>query len=79
MDIQKDIKGLLGSILNIPVKELQDDAAPGDPVSWDSLRHLQFFVALEEDFEIVFSDDEMVEMIDLPRIVAIVKNKIPVE
>jgi acyl carrier protein len=76
VDIQKDIKELLGSILDIPVENLQDDAAPGAPGKWDSLKHLQFFIALEEDFEIVFSDDEMVEMIDLPSIVAIVKNKI---
>ena len=76
MDIQKEIKELLGSILDIPGENLQDDSEPGAPEKWDSLAHMKFFIALEEEFEISFSDDEMVEMFDLPSIVAVVKNNI---
>tara|TARA_B100000780_G_scaffold277331_1_gene247782 strand:- start:157 stop:387 length:231 start_codon:yes stop_codon:yes gene_type:complete len=75
VDIKKNIKEILSSILDIPLEALPDNAAPGDPEKWDSLKHLQFFIALEEDFEVVFSDKEMNEMIDLPSIVKIIENK----
>ena len=75
MDIKKNIEEILSNILEISSGDLPKNAAPGDPEKWDSLKHLQLLIALEEDFEFVFSDIEMNEMDDLPNIIRIIENK----
>lgn len=76
MDVKKEIRELLAGILDLDVDSISDDASPGAPEKWDSLKHMQFLIAMEEELEMSFSDEEMAALIDLPSVVAIVEQKI---
>lgn len=75
-EIKEQITTLLASVLDIPVDEILPEAAPGVMEKWDSLKHMMLIVALEEEFEVRFSDDELTDLLNLELIVHIVSEKI---
>ena len=42
---------------------------------WHSLKQLNLVVAFEEEFEIKLNDNEIIEMLNYPFIIEVVKNK----
>ena len=74
-DIKEIVLGVMADILGMSTSEIPEDAAPGVLEEWDSLRHLTLTIALEEEFDIRFSDEEMAEMLNLPLIVDILSEK----
>lgn len=73
--MEQKIKSILSSVLNIPVNELNDNASSNNIEKWDSLHHMNVIFALEEEFGVQFSDDDIVQMSDYKTIVQKVKEK----
>ncbi len=59
------IKNVMAQIFGINLEAISDDASPGNIDQWDSLRHMNLIIALEEEFEIRFSDESISEMVSL--------------
>jgi len=53
---------VLSSILNVPLESLSLDSSRSSLQEWDSLNHLYVVLALEEEFNIEFSDDEIASL-----------------
>lgn len=70
------IKKIMSIIFDEDIVNISDDAEPLKIDQWDSINHLQLIVALEEEFEIKFSDDELTELINLPLINNIIQQKL---
>ena len=68
---------IISQILNVPIEQLDDDSSPDTVASWDSLKHMNLILALEEEFAVAFSDNEVVEMLSVRRIVEILKKEEP--
>lgn len=64
------IKNVMAAVFEVPVDEINDESSPGDIESWDSLKHMNLVIALEEEFKIQFEDDEIPSLINLKIIVA---------
>ena len=45
--------------------ELSFDLAPGDIEQWDSIGHVNMITAFEEEFGIQFSDEDLMEVVNL--------------
>ena len=56
------IKILLAETLQIPAAGITDDLAMKDVEAWDSLKHMELVVSLEETFGIDLTFDEIVAM-----------------
>jgi acyl carrier protein len=50
---------VLSSILNVPLQSLSLDSSRSSLEAWDSLNHLYVVLALEEEFNVEFADDEI--------------------
>jgi len=50
------------------VSAIGDDASPDTIENWDSLRHMNLVLALEEEFGIELTDDQTVEIMSYPLI-----------
>ena len=74
--INDKVLEVLSSILNISIMEIPKNAAPGVFEKWDSLKHIMFVMALEEEFEISFTDDELTDLLSLELIVEIISEKV---
>ena len=53
---------LLAKVLSLPAAEITDDFAMKDTEAWDSLKHMELVLSLEETFSIEFTLDEIVAM-----------------
>jgi acyl carrier protein len=69
------IKYVMSTVFEIPVEQIKDDSSPDTIESWDSLKHMNLVVALEEEFEIELTDDEIIEMMNYLLIIEVLKNK----
>jgi acyl carrier protein len=51
------IKEVMSQVLEFPVDRIQAETSPEHVERWDSLKHIQLILALEEEFSIMFPDD----------------------
>jgi acyl carrier protein len=75
-EINNRIERVMSAVFEIPNDEIDDDFSPDNYASWDSLKHMNLVVALEEEFDIEFVDDEIVEMMNLSQIKKFVMEKL---
>ena len=54
---------------------INESASPETIENWDSLKHMNLIAVLEEEFNITFSDDEIIEMLSYELIIKIMKEK----
>jgi len=69
------IKEVIASVFGVEISEIDDNTSSDTLDFWDSLRHMNLIVALEEEFGIEFNDEEIVEMTDYKLIKAIIQEK----
>ena len=72
---EQRIKNVMSVVFEISVEEIKDDSSPDTIGSWDSLKHMNLVVALEEEFKTEFTEDEIVEMMNYTLIKSILMGK----
>lgn len=75
-EIKQKVLTVMAAVFKMNVADIPDDAAPGLVERWDSLRHMNLVIALEEEFQIRFSDDEVVDLMDLTTIITTLKERL---
>lgn len=50
---------VIGSVIGVSAASLSDESTPDTVDGWDSLRHVQLIVALEEELDIQFTSDDL--------------------
>lgn len=60
--MDRRIDNLLAEVLQIPPATITDDLAMKNVDAWDSLRHMELVVSLEQSFALQLSFDEIVAM-----------------
>ena len=71
----KNLEELLAELLQIPVTKVTADLTMKDLDVWDSLKHMEVIAALEQEFELQFSFDEIVTMRSVGDIKRVLSNK----
>lgn len=71
------IKNVMSSIFDVELDQINDTTTQGDLEHWDSMGHMNLVVALEEEFELVFDEEEIIEMMNFKLICLIIAEKIP--
>ncbi|MDT0392077.1 phosphopantetheine-binding protein [Streptomyces sp. DSM 41921] len=69
------VKSLLTNSFRVPEDQIAPEASLED-LGLDSLAAVEFSLALEKDFGIDITDDEVVELERLDRIVALVEQRV---
>lgn len=70
------IKDVMAAVFEMSIDEITDISSPDNIESWDSLKHMSLVVALEEEFCIQFTDEEILEIINYPLIKSIILEKL---
>jgi acyl carrier protein len=55
-------------ILHVPLNSINAKSSAANLAQWDSLKQLNLALALEEEFNVIFSDEEIVEMQSIQKI-----------
>ncbi len=69
------VKKVISEVFNIDIELINNESSPDNIESWDSLKHMNLIVALEEEFEIEFNDEEIVDSMNYALIVNILESK----
>ena len=73
--IEDRTKNVMSAVFEISTGEINDKSSPDNIISWDSIKHMNLVVALEEEFDIQFNDSEIVELQNLSLIINIIGEK----
>jgi acyl carrier protein len=60
--IEQKFFSVLSSMLKVSREALSRESERESVEEWDSLKHMHLMLALEEEFEIEFSDDELANL-----------------
>jgi len=58
-DIDVKIKKVMSAILNINENEISNNSNSKNISSWDSLAHMNLVIALEEEFNLEFNENQI--------------------
>jgi acyl carrier protein len=73
--MEETIKSIMASVFRRDLSEIGTDASPDTIDTWDSLGHMRLIVALEEEFGVSFTDDEIPEMLNYDLVLATLRSK----
>lgn len=68
------IKNIMAAVFEISISDIDDESSVDTIKSWDSLKHMNLIIALEEEFQITIPDEEVGNLISYPLIVLILKE-----
>lgn len=72
--MEERIRTIMSAVFDLPIESINEDSSPDSIESWDSLKHINLVVALEEEFKINFSDNEILEILNFKLIKKIVES-----
>ena len=58
-DLHERILKVMSLVFEVPIEMLNEESSSDTIGSWDSLKHLNLILALEEEFDIVIPDEEV--------------------
>ena len=68
------VKQIVSSVMAVPVDSIHNDSSPDTIDSWDSLRHMNLMLALEQDFNVTFSEEQIAEMMNVELIILTIRD-----
>lgn len=71
-DLKSQIIRVMSTVLEVPVEELNEDSSTDTIENWDSLKHLNLILALEDEFEISIPNEEVGNMVNFKLIELII-------
>lgn len=75
-EILKKLEEIFCDIFNTDDIELSEETCQDDIEGWDSLTHISILEAVQDDLQISFSLDEIIEMKNVSDIINCIQNKL---
>jgi acyl carrier protein len=66
--MESRLKTVISSILNLRPQDIGEDTSPANVKNWDSLKQMQIMLAVEEEFGIQFTDDQIYQLVGYRKI-----------
>lgn len=79
MDTSKRITKIIAEILEVSESEITMESGIGDFAKWDSLGHMNILREVEDEFEIEFEPEEIIEVENVGDIVELTEKKVKFE
>ena len=73
--LEENVFRIIGQVMNIPYGDVSEDTSPDNLEVWDSFQHMNLVLALEEEFKIRFTDEEIVQLSGAGMILQSLQNK----
>ena len=73
--MEDKVKKIMSDVFNINVDLIDGDSSPDNIENWDSLKHMNLIVSLEEEFEVEFTDEEIADSMSYRLILNILESK----
>jgi acyl carrier protein len=67
------VVAVVSQVFGIAPETIRDETSPETVEHWDSLRHMDLVLALEEEFGVRFSDEQILGLLSVGKIVQAVE------
>ena len=74
MQVNERIIQIMSTVLNVPVDSINENSSTDSIEAWDSLKHMNLILALEESFEISIPDEDAANLTSFKLIALVVKD-----
>jgi acyl carrier protein len=74
--VEKKVFQVIASVMNVPESAVNASSSPQNIERWDSLKHMNLILALEDEFRVQFTDAEIVDMTVASKIIETLKEKL---
>lgn len=74
-DVASRVVNVASAIFNLPPNEIIGGLAYNSHERWDSIAQMNLILALEEEFNIQFLDDEIEDMLTIDLIINIISSR----
>lgn len=69
------LKKIIISVLNVSENDVTDEMTIKNTVNWDSLKHMELIITIEESYNLKLTTNEIAEMTNLKNIKRVLKKK----
>lgn len=76
MEIKDKVFEIIANVLSVNASEITLDSTVGDFPSWDSLGQLNILQSVQDEFEVEFEPEEMMDIEDVNDIIKAVESKL---
>lgn len=76
MEIKEKVFEIIANVLNVNVDEIALESTVGDFPSWDSLGQLNILQSVQDEFDVEFEPEEMMDIEDVNDIIKAVESKL---
>lgn len=72
--MKEKVFNIVSDIMKWPLKKVNEDSSPENIDTWDSLNQINLVLALEEEFGVSFTDEQIVEMLSVSSVIEVLEN-----
>ena len=69
------VRGIFSDVFQIPLEQVQAESSPDTIPNWDSLQHLNLVLALEQEFQVQFTPEEIEQLLSVELVAALLDEK----
>jgi acyl carrier protein len=73
-NITDRIKNTMSIVFEVPLEDIKEDSSTDNIENWDSLRHLNLILGLEEEFEVSIPDEEVGNLVNFKLIELVIND-----
>jgi len=74
--VEDKIHRVVSDVMGVPIEEINSESSPDNIPAWESLSHINLVLALEAEFEIKLSPEDVLEMLSVGLIQTILNEKV---
>jgi len=75
--VVEKVKQLISDIMQCPVEEISLETTSRDVAMWDSMNHLNLVMAIEQEYRVRFTPDEIQRMLSVQAILDEIGKRLP--
>lgn len=75
--MQEIVIQIVARVMRVRPETLDMNSNPDTVASWDSARHMDLMMSLEQEFGVEFSEEQIVDMMSMRRIIETLKELLP--
>ncbi len=68
---EQKLKRTLSEVFGVPEESINEETSKDSVEAWDSLKHLNLVLAIEEQFDVSLSEEQSLEIMSFPLIKAV--------
>lgn len=70
------VRRIVADIFNLPFEQILPASSPDTIAGWDSLQHLNIVLAVEQEFALQFTPEEIEQMLTVELIADLIEEKL---